>query len=178
MQKPVGTIDYRVYEDGNNYRGIASVKMPEVVNKTFQVNGAGIAGDLDVPVLGHTEAMTMDIDFVDNPRSAAILSQQRIHTLVLMSAHETLDDAAGALSISSHKYIVKVMPKSFSGGTLAAASQQGVATSFICLYLEEYIDGVLIRKIDKLNSIFEDGSGDDILEPVRRALGEPANGQI
>ena len=42
---PDKTINYRVYKDGNNQLGIATVDLPDLSYMTDTISGAGFAGD-------------------------------------------------------------------------------------------------------------------------------------
>ena len=55
-----GIINFEVYENGTNYMGIASVNLPQVTKKTFTVNGAGVAGDVDIPVKGDRKSTRLN----------------------------------------------------------------------------------------------------------------------
>lgn len=76
-----GTINFAVYEDGKNFLGLAKISLPDLNYKKLTINGAGIPGDVDIPVIGHTDAMSMTIDFVDHQRSQEKLAEMRVHVL-------------------------------------------------------------------------------------------------
>ena len=48
--------DFRVYGDGNALLGIAEGNFPNIEFMTSEVKGAGIAGVLESPALGHVIA--------------------------------------------------------------------------------------------------------------------------
>ena len=52
-QVPEKLINFRVYLDGNNLIGVADVELPSIEAMTETVKGAGIAGEIDSPTLGH-----------------------------------------------------------------------------------------------------------------------------
>ena len=167
-----GIINFAVYENGSEYLGIAKVTLPDLTNKTLTVNGAGIPGDIDVPVPGHRDAMSVTIEFLDAPAAAYTLAQQRIHTLDLRAAHEDLDTTNKKIGVDAHKYILEVIPKSLKGGTLAPTAAQGVSGEYSCLSIKKYINEVLIMDYQPANFIDIDDSGVDRLKDVRTALGK------
>ena len=169
--------DYAVYENDTEYLGHASFDMPDVVNKTVTVNGAGIPGDVEVPMIGHTDAMNCTIKFIDNPRAAHVLSEQRMHQLTLMVAHQILDPVTQLVTVERVKHVLKVMPKNRTGGTIAPASAQGVTTEFACFYRADYVNDEQVFLIDKLTNRYIDTSGDKLAE-VNNALGRPSTSQI
>ena len=50
---PERLIGFRVYNDNNDLLGIATVTLPMIEAMTDTVSGAGIAGEVESPVLGH-----------------------------------------------------------------------------------------------------------------------------
>lgn len=167
-----GTIDFAVYEDGKNFLGIAKVGLPDISYKKIAVNGAGIPGDVDIPVLGHTDAMTMTIDFTDHRAEQERLAEMRTHVLDLRVAKESYDHVAGDISVIPHKYVVKVIPVSKTGGEVAPASAQTTTNTYSCLYMAEYINGKLVRKYDPFAYDHVDASGRNVLAAVKSALGK------
>ena len=55
---PERLINYRVYNEANALMGMATVDLPELQAMSDTVSGAGIAGEVDSPVLGHYQAMS------------------------------------------------------------------------------------------------------------------------
>lgn len=166
-----GTINYAIYEDGNEYLGTAKVTLPDATRKTLAVNGAGVAGDLEIPI-PINEAETLKIDFITVSENAHKLAEYRVHTLDLRVAAQDYDSTMSKIGVSSHKHIVKVIPKTLGGGDVAPASAQAVSGEYNCISREEYIDGKLVEKYDPLNFVNIDASGNDNLAAVRSALGK------
>ena len=57
MKVPEKLINYRVYKDSTDYIGLADVTLPTLEAMTETVSGAGIAGEVDSPTLGHYGSM-------------------------------------------------------------------------------------------------------------------------
>ena len=53
MKVPEKLINFRVYEDGDDLVGVADVTLPTLDAMTETVKGAGIAGEVESPVMGH-----------------------------------------------------------------------------------------------------------------------------
>ena len=53
MNVPEKLINFRVYNNGADLVGSADVTLPKLNAMTQTVKGAGIAGEIDSPVLGH-----------------------------------------------------------------------------------------------------------------------------
>ena len=52
MNVPEKLINFRVYQDGADLLGVADVSLPSLEAMTETVKGAGVAGEVDSPVLG------------------------------------------------------------------------------------------------------------------------------
>lgn len=57
MKVPEKLINFRVYKDSTDYIGLADVTLPSLEAMTETVSGAGIAGEVDSPTLGHMGSM-------------------------------------------------------------------------------------------------------------------------
>lgn len=166
-----GTIDFAVYENGSEYLGLASITLPTMQNKTLTVNGAGIPGDITLPVPGHRSAMTVTIKFLDNPQAAYKLAEQRVHILDLRIAKERYNSTGGKIDVDAYKAVLEVLPITSTPGDIAPASQQGTSNEYSCLSFKQYINDELVTDYEPLNYIDIDSSGNDNLALVRTALG-------
>ena len=167
-----GIIQFAVYENGTDYLGLAQVQLPDYNFKTHTVNGVGIAGDVTVPVVGHMDAMTCTIDFLDSPQSARVLNELRRHIIDIRAAHEAYNPTTGQVEIHAYKHILEIVPLQMTQGNLAPHSQQGTKNQYSVLKSEDYIDGMLVQKYDPVNYVYVDNSGTDRLAEVRSALGK------
>lgn len=167
-----GIIQFAVYEGGTDYLGIARVQLPNYNYKTHTVNGVGIAGDVTVPVLGHMDAMTCTIEFLDSPTSARVLNEMRRHIIDIRCAHEAYNPTTGEHEVHAYKHILEIAPLQMTQGNLAPHSQQATQNQYTVYKSEDYIDGALVQKYDPLNYVHIDNSGTDRLADVRTALGK------
>lgn len=168
----VGVINFAVYENGSEFLGMAKITMPDSTTKTITVNGAGIPGDIDVPVIGHKDAMHVTFEFTDSALGAYKLAEARRHLLDCRAAHEEYDPVKGAVVVKAYKHILDVMPISQSGGDVAPASAQSTTVECTCFSRKDYIDGKLVRSEDPLNFSSVDSTGKNVLADVRKALGK------
>ena len=67
---PERLINYRVYNEANALMGMATVDLPELQAMSDTVSGAGIAGEIDSPVLGHYQAMSSTGELLKGPPSS------------------------------------------------------------------------------------------------------------
>ena len=167
-----GIINFAVYENGSEYLGLANATLPDKVNKKQTVNGAGIAGDVDVPVVGNYDAMSLKLTFTDvNDHTYKICTAGR-RIITLNAAHEQYNSTKGEIEIVPHKYVIEALKTGRTNGTVAPASMQGASVDFSVLSLKEYINGELVEDFDPINFKDIDASGTDNLAAVRSALGK------
>ena len=167
-----GVINFAVYENGTEYLGLAKITLPDMTNKMLTVNGAGIPGDLDVPVPGHIDAMSVKIEFIDAPKAAYQLAETRQHVLDCRAAHEDYDATSGTIKVTAYKHILTVIPKTLGGGTVGTVAAQAVSGEYSCLARKDFIDGVCMLDYDPANFKDVDASGTDRLAAVKTALGK------
>lgn len=167
-----GIINGALYEDGSEYLGWANVTLPDFNSKMLTVNGAGIPGDVDIPVKGHYDAPTAAISFTDASANAHKLAEQRLHIVDLRVAHEEYDSTTGSLVTHQHKHILKLFPKSVKGGTVAPAAGQGASNEYTVMGYKLLIDGAVVRDYDPVNFKDVGADGVDNLADVRAALGK------
>ena len=167
----VGTIDFATYEDADEFLGMASVKLPDKNQKTIAINGAGIGGDVEVPVNGHYDAMTLEMVFRCYTPRVARLREHRRHNIELRIAQQNEDRVAGQIVTDAVKHVFVVIPKSASGGTVAPASPGDMTVAFSVRYWATYVNGVKVDELDQFNRI-DVVNGIDYDAPVRKALGK------
>ncbi len=167
-----GIINFAVYENGSEYLGMANVALPDRSNKKLTVNGAGIPGDIELPVIGHRDAMTAKFTWTDVNSDTYKLWEQRRHLIDLRAAHEGYDSASGTIGVHAYKYVMEVIPTARTNGTVAPSSPQGSSIDVSVLSIKEYIDGKLVEDFEPINFKDIDSTGHDNLAAVRNALGK------
>ena len=70
-------INFAVYEDGVEYVGMAGVTLPNLSAIVQTLSGAGIAGNVEVPVLGHYDVMSLGLNFRTTTEQSVRLSEPR-----------------------------------------------------------------------------------------------------
>lgn len=164
-------VNFAVYEDKNEFMGIADVQLPDLTALTQQITGAGIAGNIEAIIPGHFEAMTMAMNFRTTTTAALKLSEPRRHSIDIRVANQVEDTVAGKIMTESVKHVLVVIPKKDGGGKLAPASATDASGEYAVRYWATYVDGKKIREIDPMNSICII-NGVDYLADVRKALGK------
>jgi len=166
----VGVINYNVYEDGDAFIGLTSTTLPNKNQKTVTVNGAGLGGDVEVPVQGQYDAMDMTLSFRAYSEGVAKLREPRRHNIDMRVAEQFEDPVTGLMKIPNVKHVMVVIPKSATGGAIAPASPNEKTVVVSVRYWATYIDGKKVEEFDPINGI-NIINGVDYGAPVRKALG-------
>ena len=164
-------INFAVYEDSVEYVGMAGVTLPNLAAIVQTLSGAGIAGNVEVPVLGHYDVMSLTLNFRTTTEHSVRLSEPRRHNIDLRMAPQIEDTVAGEVKVQSIKHVLVVVPKTDTGGTVAPAAPTNGSGEYSVRYWATYIDGAKVREIDPLNFICE-VNGVDYLADVRKAIGK------
>lgn len=167
---PERTINFRVYDDSNAVLGVATVDLPDIEAMSDTVSGAGIAGEVDSPTLGHFGSMTLTINWRTITGDAAKLNAQRVHHLEFRASQQINDPARGELYTQPVRIVARCTPKNLSLGSLEVSATTDSSSEFEVSYLKIFIDGKETIEIDKYNFKFA-VNGEDFLRQVRRDLG-------
>ena len=114
----VATISFMLYRGSNRFVGAVSVKLPDIVQKVVKLSGAGIAGDVDVPISGQLEAMEVTINFNAYSAEVASLRAPGRHTITLMPAVQNEDTVAGEIVVAAEKHVMEIVPKGLTGANI------------------------------------------------------------
>ena len=163
-------VNFRVYNDAKDLLGIATVDLPELAAMTDTVSGAGIAGEVDSPVLGHFGAMSVTLHWRTIEAVAMQLAQQKAHHLEIRGSMQRYDAGAGVYSTVPVRIVVKGVPKTTSLGSFEPGSTTDTTTELECSYLKIVVGGKELVEVDKFNYIAKFG-GADALQSVRSDLG-------
>ncbi len=168
-QVPERLTNFNAYNDGNKLVGTVDVEMPEVAFMTDTISGAGIAGEIDSPVLGMVQSMTSTLTWRTVTKAASVLVAPRVHAIELRGSQEVFDQATGTKRAQPLRVSMRVQPKNLSMGSLEVGSSTGTESEFEVTYLKVIIDGEEVLEIDKFNFIFK-ADGIDYLAEVRENI--------
>lgn len=167
---PEKLISYRVYQDAKDLLGVADVELPDLEPMTETVKGAGIAGEVESPVLGHFGKMSCKINWRTLAKGVAFLSQQKSHALEFRGANQVYDAAAGEYKVVPVRVAVRCIPKKTSLGKMEVGATSGSSNEFEVTYLKVSVEEQDVIEIDKYNYICNI-QGQDTMAEVRIALG-------
>lgn len=169
-QVPEKLINFRVYLEGDDLLGVADATLPSLEAMTDTVKGAGLAGEVESPVLGHFKSMTVGLKWRTVNKNAGKLSAQKAHQIDLRGAVQVYDSGEGAYKVVPIKAVVKGIAKKSSLGKMEVGAMQDTETELEVLYLKVTIDGEEAIELDKFAFICKI-YGEDYLADVRAALG-------
>ncbi|GHV32303.1 hypothetical protein FACS18949_02780 [Clostridia bacterium] len=171
LKQEQGINDFRVYEDGTQYYGMAESTLPEISTKGDDITGAGIAGSVKGTYVGQIEAMTMNLSFRNPQPEAVKLSEPRNHQLDLRGARQVKNNQSGIIEQRPLKIVVIGFPTKFTPGKLAPASTSDTSVELAITYYAMWIDGKKLMEVDQFGFKYE-VNGVDYLADVRKALGQ------
>lgn len=163
-------INFKVYLDGSDLLGTADVQLPELAAMTDTVKGAGIAGEVEVPIVGHYGAMSLTINWRTFNGDTTTLAKPKAHHLDLRGAVQVYDAGTGRYRTVAQKVVVRAIPKKTNLGKLDVGAGQDSASEFEVNYIKFFLDGKEKLELDKYNYICRI-DGEDYLADIRTALG-------
>lgn len=170
MKMPDKIVNYKVYKDGKDLLGTADVQLPDIEALSETIKGAGIAGEVELPVIGHFSAMNLTINWRTITGNLIELAEQRAHSLDFRVAQQGYDTGKGILTTNAVKHVVKAIPKKLTIGKLEAGATADAGNEFSVTYYKMMIDGKVMIEIDPFNYICII-NGVDYLKDVRNNLG-------
>jgi P2 family phage contractile tail tube protein len=162
--------NFRVYAEAADMLGIADVELPTLEAMTADVMGAGVAGKIETPIVGHYDSMQVGLTWRTVTQNVYTLAAPIAHQLDLRGSIQVYDPASGEHDNVPCKVVVKSMPKSTELGKLEVGEQMDTKTEFEIFYIKITHGEDEVLEIDKLNFICKIGDT-DYLEKVRTNLG-------
>lgn len=164
-------INFRVYDgDLGELLGLADVELPVLEQMSETITGAGIAGEVESPTLGHYAAMSMTLKWRVTEAQALKLLAPKAHAIELRGSIQRWNAALGVYETQALKLVTRAVPKSSPLGTLAPGAQQEPSAEFSVRYIKIFLAGKALAEVDPLNYICVI-NGVDYLASVRSDLG-------
>lgn len=169
-QIPEKLINFRVYENGNNFIGLVDAEIPDLEQLTETIKGAGIAGEYESPVIGHYKAMSLTLNWRTPTDRQLSLSAPKVHQLDIRGAIQVNDAANGEYITIPLRVTVNCVPKNTKPGKLEVGASTSSSNEFNVQYIKIWLNNIERIEIDILNFICKI-DGVDYLAAVRQALG-------
>lgn len=170
-KRPEQTVAYRVYHQGRDLIGIATLEMPQVQYMTETLTGSGIAGEIENPTIGITQSMSCKMTFTSiTPEAFNALDWTQSALFECWAALQVTDDATGIRQSVPYRVNMLGRAKSFPLGTQEQGKKHGNELELELTRLEVALDGEEKLLIDKLNFMHR-VNGNDLLGNVRAQIG-------
>lgn len=140
-KQPESNVLFELYEDGNNYMGLTQATLPNIAFIVQQISGAGMNGNIDVPIAGMLEAMELSLNFRSPTDAAKSLAAPKSHHLDLRVAAQYWDNVGAEYGIEADKYVMVTRPKAMNPGNVQPATPADTANTFSVVYYAGYKDG-------------------------------------
>lgn len=170
MKIPDKLVQYYVYNNDDIMVGVADITLPKINYMTETVKGAGIGGEIDLPVIGSVQSMTTSITWRSLVQETAMFLEPKGHTFCARASVQEFDSEQHDYKQIPTKVTMRVLPKNFEMGKFDTGTSIGSTSEFEVLYLKLEIDNSVVYEIDKTNSKFVINNV-DYLEVVRRTAG-------
>ena len=170
-QQAAAYINLEIYEDSVNLLGVAKVKMPSIVFPCVNISGAGMMGNMEVPLYGMVDAMSVTINWLTTTQDSVRLAAPKKHQLDMRVAEEYWEVEDADIGIWPEKYVMVVRPKSMDPGTVAPMAAADTSGEYAVYYFAAYRNGEQLWEIDKryMRCVI---LGVDYMADVRKALGK------
>lgn len=168
MKIPQVVNRYNLYRKGTKLVGLTGeVELPAVTMVTDTLEGAGTGGNMDIPVIGLTENMDIQIPFMSLTKDLFSLANPgEAEDLTLRGAIQGTDPATGKISYTSIAISMRGTVKEITPGTVKSGGKMESSVTMTLSYYKIALDGETVLEIDKLNNVFV-VNGDDVLKEVR-----------
>jgi P2 family phage contractile tail tube protein len=162
--------DARVYYENNALLGVASVGLPDLEYVTEKIEAFGIAGEPEVPNIGHFKDLTAKIKFRTVYEDLTKLSEPRNHQLTIYADIQMFDRGSGEFQHKQLRVVLKGIPKKAPIGKLEKGKPQEQEYEFSVNYIKGELDGKELFEVDIFNYICKI-NGKDYLAQIRQNLG-------
>lgn len=167
---PEKGINFKVYLNGEDLLGVAEGTIPALESMTSEVKGAGVAGVIESPVIGHFNSTNFSLTWRTVTDNFVKLFDHTTNDLELFSAMQQYDAGLGEYkAVPLHVYM-KAITKTRTLGNLVVGDVMDTQMEFEVVYMKIELDGRERVELDKYNYKYV-VDGVDQMASVRTALG-------
>ena len=167
---PEKSINFKVYLNGVDLLGVAEGTIPALEAMTSEVKGAGVAGVVESPVLGHFNSTNFSLTWRTVTDDFMKLFDHITNDIELFSALQQYDAGLGVYKVVPLQVSIRAITKTSTPGNLTVGDNMDTQTEFEVVRMKIYLDGKERVVMDKYNYIYK-VDGVDRLSEVRTALG-------
>lgn len=167
---PEKLINYRVYDDGNDLLGTTDVELPSIKNMTETVKGAGVAGEIDSPTMGHYASMEVTLTWRTIMKANVQFAGTQVKHFEIRGSQQIFDAGKKQYRTVPVNCVIEGTQKETKLGKFEVGATTGTTTTLEVHYIKLIVDGEIVLEIDKYNFIANIGTT-DYLVSVRKDLG-------
>lgn len=157
-------------DDASEPVGYADVTLPDIQAMTETIKGAGIAGEIDAPVIGQFQSMETEINWNTVCAGAMRLNAPVTSLLTCRGSQQVYDIDSGRSVTKPLTVVMKIQPKGLGLGKLEAAAKTDTSSKYEVFMVKVLIEGREWLLLDKVAYIFRVDK-EDYLEGVRGDMG-------
>ena len=153
---PTSLQGFSLYIDALKEVGTVDLELPNIQFMTDTLSGSGIAGEIEVPVPGLTQSMTLKIKKRSVNQQFTTLLAPRNHLLTFRGNMNMADPEHPVKKSKNRKIrvVANVTPKSMNIGKAEVAKSMDTEAEFEVASIIVFVDEVPNLHIDKFNNKF------------------------
>ncbi len=153
---PTSLIAFSVYLDAVKDAGVVDIELPNIQFMTDTLSGAGISGEVEVPLPGLVQAMSMKIKKRAVNKQFTTLLAPRVHNLAFRGIVAMADPGHPTLKMKNRniRIVANVMPKGKNLGKGEIGKSMDSESEFSVLSIRVFVDEIPVTHIDPFNSKF------------------------
>lgn len=160
MYKSTAVVADRLLCDGKDVGDYVKVTLPELKWKTTTLTGAGLMGDVDIPIQGMAEAMSAQVDLRNiGKENAPLLLTPGVKKLELRFNRDAVSSDGTTIKAGTKIYISGMSTGISPGAVARASTMDGNATLSVFRY-RWVEDGQEIFLLDQINEVYKVGGKD------------------
>jgi phage tail tube protein FII len=169
---PKKLANYSVFaRGGNELLGLATCTPPNIQNLQDTYKGAGVFGEMNVPIQAHFQAMEVSLEWNLPSEETARLVMQDGTDLDIWMAHQWVNTADNKIVHRGWRLQMLTMPSGLEWGSIEVGTSMTSVTTLQVTRFVAYFDDVEQIKIDQDNQecvIY----GQDFAQRIRQLIGK------
>ena len=149
MEQAAAYINLELYEDSVNLLGVAKVKLTDITFHRVTISGAGMMGNMEVPLYGMVDAMSTTITWLTPHQDAVKLMSPKKHQLDMRVVEEYWGVEEAEVGTWADKYVMIVRPKTLGVGDVAPMAAANTSGEYAVYFYAAYRVGKLLWEFDK-----------------------------
>jgi hypothetical protein len=153
MQIPNHVTNYMIYKDGTQFIGAGNLTLPDLKNLEDPLKGAGIFGEIAMPVQCHFQPYSVKVTWLTITDTALFSTVQNGANLDCWAALQFHDSSTNKIIHHGWRFQMATAPKGFNFGKLEIGTKQECETEYEVISYKILYDGNIVCHIDKENHI-------------------------